>query len=73
MICRSTSATSAPSGQAFGDLESLLDGRQQQDPGIRSQPPAIEPDMHHHARHCWQTRQNPRIFPLAGANSVGVG
>ena len=50
-------------GQPFGDLEPLLDGRQQQDPGIRGQPAAVESDMHRLARHRWQTRQNPRSFP----------
>ena len=52
--------------QAFGDLEPLLDRCQQQYSAVRSQSAAVEPDMHRLARHCWQTRQNPRIFPHGG-------
>jgi len=52
--------------QALSDLEPLLDSRQQQYSAVRSQPAAIEPDMHRLARHRWQTRQNPRIFPHGG-------
>lgn len=43
-------------GQPFSDLEPLLDGGQQQDPGIRGQPAAIESDMHGFAFHRWQAR-----------------
>jgi len=49
----------------------LFDCCQQQYPGIRGQPAAIESNMHQLARHRWQTRQNPPIFPMAGANSIG--
>ena len=52
--------------QAFGNLEPLFDRRQQQNPGIRGQPAAVEPDMHRLARHGWQAWQNPRIFPHGG-------
>jgi hypothetical protein len=54
------------SGKAFGDLEPLLDRRQQQDTSIRSEPPAIKGDMHRLARHGWQTRQNPRTVIHGG-------
>ena len=37
-------------GQPLGDPKPLLDGRQQQYPGIRGQPPAVESDMHRLAR-----------------------
>jgi hypothetical protein len=47
-------------GQALGDPELLLDRRQQQYPGIRGHPAAVESDMHRLAHHRWQTRQNPR-------------
>jgi hypothetical protein len=53
-------------GQPFGDLEPLLDGRQQQDAGIRGEPSAVETDMHRLARDGWQTRQNPRTFVHGG-------
>src|SRR6476646_8684981 len=43
-------------GQPFSDLEPLLDGGQQQDPGIRGQPAAIESDMPGFAFHRWQAR-----------------
>ena len=46
--------------------------RQQQDPGIRGQPPAVESDMHRLAADGWQTRQNPITFDMAGANSVAA-
>jgi hypothetical protein len=58
---------------AFGDLEPLLDRRQQQDAVARGQPAAVESDMHRFASHRWQTRQNPGTFPIAGVNSVGFG
>ena len=54
------------SRQALGDLEPLLDRRQQQYPGVRGQPPAVKGDMHRLARHRWQTRQNPRTFVHGG-------
>ena len=53
-------------GQPFRDLEPLLDGRQQKDTAIRSQPSAVETDMHRLARYRWQTRQNPRTFRHGG-------
>ena len=53
-------------GQAFGDPQPLLDRRQQQYPGVRGQPAAVEPDMHRLARDRWQTRQNPRTFVHGG-------
>jgi len=53
-------------GQPFGDLQPLFDGRQQQDTGIRSEPPAVEPDMYRLAGNRWQTRQNPRTFRHGG-------
>jgi hypothetical protein len=59
-------------GQALGDLEALLDGRQQQDAGVRGHPATVEPDMHRLARYRWQIRQNPVPSPMAGVNSVGV-
>jgi hypothetical protein len=52
--------------QAFGDLEPLLDRRQQQYAAVRGQPAAVEPDMHRFTRHGRQTRQNPRTFPHGG-------
>jgi hypothetical protein len=33
-------------GQAFGNLEALLDRRQQQYPGIRGQSAAVKRDVH---------------------------
>ena len=53
-------------GQAIGDPEPLLDRRQQQYPGVRGQPAAVEPDMHRLARHRWQTRQNLRTLIHGG-------
>src|SRR5712691_1170005 len=53
-------------GQALGDPEPLLDRRQQQYPGVRGQPAAVESDMHRLARDRWQTRQNPRTFVHGG-------
>ena len=53
-------------GQPFGYFEPLLDRRQQQDTGIRSQPPAVETDMNRFACYRWQTRQNPRTFRHGG-------
>ena len=53
-------------GQPLGDFEPLLDGRQQQDAGIRGEPSTVETDMHRLARDGWQTRQNPRIVPHGG-------
>jgi hypothetical protein len=53
-------------GQPFGDLEPLLDSRQQQYPGIRGEPSAVETDMHRLAGNRWQTRQNPRTFRHGG-------
>jgi hypothetical protein len=53
-------------GQARGDPEPLLDRRQQQDPGIRCHPAAVEGDMHWLAQHRWQTRQNPGTFVHGG-------
>jgi len=53
-------------GQPFGDLEPLLDGRQQQNAGIRGESSAVKTDMHRLARNGWQTRQNPRTFPHGG-------
>ncbi len=52
--------------QPFGDPKPLLDGRQQQDAGIRGEPTAIETDMHRLARDGWQTRQNPRTLVHGG-------
>ena len=54
------------SRQPIGDLEPLLDRRQQQYPGIRGQPPAVKSDMHRLAGDRWQTRQNPRTFVHGG-------
>jgi hypothetical protein len=54
------------SGEAFSDPQPLLDRRQQQYPGVRGQPPTVELDMHRLARHCWQTRQNPRSLIHGG-------
>ncbi len=48
--------------QALGDPEPLLDRRQQQYPGVRGQPAAVESDMRRLARDRWQTRKNPRTF-----------
>src|SRR6266705_1548108 len=52
--------------QALGDPEPLLDRRQQQYPGVRGHPAAVESDMHRLARDRWQTRQNPRTFVHGG-------
>jgi hypothetical protein len=52
--------------QAFGDLEPLLDRRQQQYSGVRGQPAAIKPDMHRLAADRWQTWQNLRTFLHGG-------
>ena len=52
--------------QPLGDLEPLLDGRQQQDTGVRGEPSAVETDMHRLAGDGWQTRQNPRTFRHGG-------
>jgi hypothetical protein len=43
-------------GQSLGDPEPLLDHRQQQDPGIRCHPAAIERDVNQLAHHRWQTQ-----------------
>ena len=43
-------------GQPLGDPKPLLDRRQQQYPGVRGQPAAVESDMHRLARDRWQTR-----------------
>jgi hypothetical protein len=53
-------------GQAVGELEALLDRRQQQDTGIRGQPAAVESDMHRLAGDGWQTRQNLRTIVHGG-------
>ena len=53
-------------GQAFGDLERLLDRRQQQYAAVRGQPAAVEPDKYRLARDRWQTGQNPRTFLRGG-------
>src|SRR5271156_4091031 len=53
-------------GQSFGDPQPLLDGRQQQDAGIRGEPSAVETDMHRLAGDVWQTPQNPRTFVHGG-------
>jgi hypothetical protein len=53
-------------GQPFGNPETLLDGRQQQNASIRGEPSAVETDMHRLARDGWQTRQNPRTFRHGG-------
>jgi hypothetical protein len=53
-------------GQPFGDLEALLDGCPQQDPGVRGQPAAVESHMHGLAHHRWQARQNFRSFRHGG-------
>ena len=61
-------------GQPFGDPEPLLDGRQQQDPGIRGQPAAIESDMHRLAsRPLANPAESPYLPSMAGANSVAFG
>jgi hypothetical protein len=52
--------------QPIGDLEPLLDRRQQQNTGVRSEPPAIKSDVHWLARDRWQTRQNPRTVVHGG-------
>jgi hypothetical protein len=52
--------------QPFGGLEPLLDGRQQQDAGIRGEPTAVERNMHRLAGDGWKTRQNPRTFIHGG-------
>ncbi len=52
--------------QPFGDPKPLLDGRQQQDAGIRGEPTAVEPDMHRLTRDGWQTRQNPCTIDHGG-------
>jgi len=44
-------------GQPLGDPEPLLDRRQQQYPGVRGHPPAVESNMHRPTHHRWQTRQ----------------
>jgi hypothetical protein len=53
-------------GQAFGNPKPLLDRRQQQYPGVRGQPAAVEGDMHRLARDRWQTRQHPRTLIHGG-------
>ncbi len=52
--------------QPLGDFEPLLDGRQQQDAGVRGEPSAVEPDVNRLARDGWQPRQNPRTFLHGG-------
>jgi hypothetical protein len=53
-------------GEPLGDLQPLLDSRQQQNTGIRGEPSAVETDMHRLAGDGWQTRQNPRTFGHGG-------
>ena len=53
-------------GQALGDPESLLDRRQQQYPGVRSQQTTVEAQVYRLARDRWQTGQKPRTFVHGG-------
>jgi hypothetical protein len=60
-------------GQSLGDPEPLLNRREQQYPGIRGHPAAVESHMHRLALHRWQARQIPVESSMAGANSVVIG
>jgi len=59
--------------QALGDAEPLLDRRQQQYPGVRGQPAAVESDMTGLPATAGKLGRIPVLSFMASANSVSLG